>query len=120
MKKVLIGVTVFTIGAFAQISGWSDINRIKSGKEIFAKNCAVCHGKSAEGKGMFPALNGTGHVVHHSPSKLLAQITNGGGGMPPFKNILSKKDREDALIYLHSIWPSKVKKHYDKKFGIKD
>ena len=102
-----------------KIKGWSSNTKIAQGKKIFTKNCAVCHGKNAQGQGSFPALNGTGHVGHHAPSKLLAQITNGGGGMPPFKGKLSKEERESALIYLHSLWPKKVKQHYDKKFGIK-
>ena len=100
------------------IKGWSDKNKISQGKKLFAKNCVVCHGKNAQG-GVGPALNGFGHVAHHAPSKLLAQINNGGGGMPPFKNKLTKKQQENIFIYLHSIWPKKVKEHYDKKFNIK-
>ena len=103
-----------------KIKGWSSKSKIAQGKKIFTKNCAICHGKNAQGLGGFPALNGTGHVAHHAPSKLLAQITNGGGGMPPFKGKLSKAERESALIYLHSLWPKKVKEHYDKMFSIKD
>ncbi len=101
------------------IKGWNNRKKIAVGKNLFAKNCAVCHGKNAQGQGRFPALNGKGHVAHHSPTKLLAQIENGGDGMPPFKNKLSKAERESIFVYLHSIWPKRVKHHYDKKFNIK-
>ena len=120
MRKVIFGLVVLGSGAFAQIIGWSDVKKIDTGKNIFNKNCAACHGKKAEGRASFPALNGKGHVGHHSPKKLLTQITNGGGGMPAFKSKLSKQEREFVLIYLHSIWPNRVKHHYDKKFKIKD
>ena len=119
MRKVIFSVVLLGSSVFAQIGGWSDVKKIEAGKNIFSKNCAVCHGKKAEGKVGFPALNGKGHVGHHSPAKLLAQITNGGGGMPAFKSKLTKQERESVLIYLHSIWPKKVKHHYDKKFNIK-
>ena len=101
------------------IKGWNNKKKISIGKNLFAKNCVVCHGKNAQGQGRFPALNGSGHVAHHSPAKLLAQIENGGGGMPPFKNKLSKAERESIFVYLHSIWPKRVKHYYDKKFNIK-
>jgi len=50
--------------------------RINKGRELYLKNCTVCHGLNAEGAsdwrqrdkdGKFPAppLNGTGHAWHH-------------------------------------------------------
>lgn len=100
------------------IKGWNNKAKIAQGKRLYLKNCASCHGLNAQGA-FGPALNGYGHVSHHSPSKLLAQINNGGGGMPPFKGKLSQKEQESILIYLHSKWPKKVKEKYDKKFNIK-
>ncbi len=120
MKKVIFALVVLGSSAFAEIGGWSSVKKINIGKNIFSNNCAVCHGEKAEGRANFPALNGKGHVGHHSPKKLLAQITNGGGGMPAFKSKLSKQEREAVLVYLHSIWPKRVKHHYNKKFNIKD
>ena len=101
------------------IKGWNSKAKIAQGKRLYLQNCASCHGVNAQGA-FGPALNGFGHVAHHSPSKLLAQINNGGGGMPPFRGKLNQKEQESILIYLHSKWPKKVKDKYDKKFHIKD
>ncbi len=110
----------FSAEAYPLMQGWGHRTRIAEGRKLFARNCAVCHGKHAEGKGRYPSLNGTRHVGHHAPSALLRRIANGGGGMPPFKGKLSKTQRENILIYLHAKWPARVKKHYDSKFNIKD
>lgn len=103
---------------YTPIKGWNDKQKIAQGKKIFLQNCAICHGANAQG-GMGPSLNGLGHVIHHSPKKLLTQINNGGGGMPAFGNKLSKEEQESILIYLHSLWPKKIQESYDKKFNVK-
>ncbi len=112
-----------------QAGEWSDQSIIKKGQKIYANNCAVCHGVNLKGnpslrrKGSAPpALDGSGHVTHHSPATLMAHIRDGGKGgkewMPAFKGILNRSDRKAVLIYIHSRWPKKVRKHYDKKFNI--
>ncbi len=103
---------------YTPITNWKDKTKIAQGKKLFLQNCAMCHGINAEG-GMGPSLNGSGHVIHHSPKKLLTQINNGGGGMPAFGNKLNKQEQESIVIYLHSLWPKNVQKAYDKKFHIK-
>ena len=115
MKKLGILAIFVTIGLSAQ--GMMGVNPqvLKQGKDIFAKNCAICHGKNAQGKGRFPSLK-SGHVSHHSPQKLLAQIENSGGGMPPFKNRLSKQEIRVVFMYIHSLWSDKMREHYRKKF----
>jgi len=114
MKK-LVFVVVATVAISAQ--GVMGVNSymLKQGKNIFAKNCAVCHGKNAEGKGKFPSLK-AGHVSHHLPQKLFAQIEKGGGGMPPFKNRLSRQEIRAVFIYIHSLWSDKMREDYRKKF----
>jgi mono/diheme cytochrome c family protein len=48
--------------------------------KIFEQNCAACHGNNLQG-GMGPNLQHIGGSW--SKDKILNQIQNGGGGMPP-------------------------------------
>jgi len=122
-----------------EAGGWSDPSDIANGKNLFAKNCAVCHGpagigpqspalkvKRKDGKFQPPALNGTAHTWHHSPDLLRKIIAKGGtsygkgykGWMPVFEKTLTQKQRDDILKYLHSLWPDKIKRRYDENFGV--
>ena len=69
-----------------------------------------------------PPLNGTAHTWHHSPKQLLWTINNGGtligGKMPAFKDILKEEEKTAVLDYLFSLWPDKIKRVYNERFGI--
>ena len=96
-------------------------------------NCLACHGQNASGpKGDWrekladgsyppPPLNGTAHAWHHSPKQLLWTINNGGvpvgGKMPSFKEKLSEDEKQAVLEYIFSLWPDKIKKLYNERFG---
>ncbi len=113
--RVIVAAIFGATVAVEAMMGTPPVEFIKQGKEVYAKNCAVCHGVNAQGKGKFPSLR-SGHVSHHSPKKLLSQIENGGGGMPPFKDRLTKKEIRAVFAYIHSLWSDKMKEHYRKKF----
>jgi len=118
MKRIMIAIGINSMLLSAGTLNWGDPKAIEQGKGLFAKNCAVCHGKQAEGRGHFPSLK-AGHVTHHPPQKLMKQIAEGGGGMPPFKNKLTRQERQATLMYIHSLWSTKMKMHYKKKFKLK-
>ena len=135
-----------SIGALAalgmlqlQAGGWSDAKDIANGKNLFAKNCATCHGpagigsqspalkkKRTDGKYQPPALNGTAHTWHHAPDLLRNIIAKGGksygkgyeGWMPEYDKTLTQKQRDDILKYVHALWPEKIRKRYDERFDI--
>jgi len=138
MKKILL-ITACSIGLLSA-GGWDDAAAIANGKKLFAVNCASCHGpegigpqttelqlKRADGKFQPPALNGTAHTWHHNPELLRKIIAKGGksygkgyeGLMPGFETKLTQKERDDILKYIHNLWPEKIKKQYDKRFGIR-
>ncbi len=69
-----------------------------SGKAVFAANCAVCHGALGEGGNGGPDL--TAIPAAKVRSKVVAQVLNGGGGMPAFKGQLSTKEVNDVAAYV--------------------
>ena len=133
---ILLSVgAVYTLEA----GGWNDAQAIANGKVLFAANCASCHGpegigpqspalqgKRSDGKLQPPALNGTAHTWHHDPDLLRNIIAKRGnsygkgyvGWMPEFQASLTQKERDDILKYVHNLWPDKIKKRYDERFGI--
>jgi len=65
----------------------------------YAKHCSACHGD--EGKGGLVKVDNVklkvpnlteGHALEHPDEKLVKQITNGGDGMPKFKDKLSPEE----------------------------
>ena len=101
------------------------------GRELFATNCAVCHGVAAEGQpdwhikkadGTLPAppLNGDGHTWHHSDGLLYRIVSQGGktledpsypsfkSGMPAFGDRLSHQEIVDVFTYVKSLWEDKT------------
>jgi mono/diheme cytochrome c family protein len=72
-------------------------------RELFARNCAVCHGPSGEGKQVgtlqVPPLR-EGRAVQDPDARLLSQIHDGGNGMPPFKFTLTDEQIQDLLRFV--------------------
>lgn len=100
-----------------------NVKAFSRGQKLFQKNCAVCHGKHAEGTknwrssdedGTFPPppLNGTAHTWHHSTSVLVDTIKNGtakiGGSMPAWKDKLTDNEILDILVWVKAQWPDEI------------
>ena len=69
------------------------------GKELYAAQCASCHGAKAEG-GFGPALAGDPMVGEADDFNKV--VVQGRGSMPPFSN-LSEQDLADLRAYLSSL-----------------
>ncbi len=69
-----------------------------AGKPIFASNCSTCHGATGHGGNGGPDL--TSIPSAKQLSVVVAQVTNGGGGMPPFKGTLTSKQIRDVATYV--------------------
>jgi len=99
--------------------------QIELGQQVYAANCAACHGAEGEGEpdwktpkedGTYPAPphDISGHTWHHGDGTLL-QIIRGGGdsldipnfesAMPAFEDTLSDEEIVAVLAYLKSRWP---------------
>jgi mono/diheme cytochrome c family protein len=72
-------------------------------RELFERNCAICHGKEGEGRQVgtltVPSLR-AGRAVADPDERLLAQIQNGGNGMPAFKWSLTDEQMQDLLRFV--------------------
>lgn len=69
-----------------------------AGKEIFASNCATCHGAAGKGGNGGPDLTSIARAKNLTA--VIAQVTNGGGGMPAFKGNLNEKQIRDVSTYV--------------------
>ena len=74
----------------------------------FAKECQVCHGPEGKG-GPVKLEDGTrlrvpslreGHALHHPDSDFRKQITQGGDGMPAFKDKFSEQQIEELIRFI--------------------
>lgn len=112
-----------------------DAATVSRGRQVYAANCASCHGATLAGQanwrqrdasGLLPAPphNEAGHTWHH-PDKLLFDITRNGvaaavkmpgyqSTMPAFKDSLSDADIIAALSWIKSRWPAEIRRQQDE------
>ena len=104
---------------------------LEKGEVVYQKFCAECHGEQAEGapgwrwpnaEGFYPppALDGSGHMWHHSLPELRDTMNNGRmvslvEGQPPvlrmpgWKDRLSAQEVDAVLAWLIARWPSEIR-----------
>jgi len=77
-----------------------------AGKEVFlgASGCSGCHtlGDAGSTGTIGPNLD----AVKPSYDKVVSQVTNGGGGMPPFGEQLTEQQIQDVAAYVSSVTQS--------------
>ena len=69
-----------------------------AGTAVWNDNCAGCHGTNGTGANGGPNL--VGNEIALDPAKVRAQVTNGGGGMPAFKDTLTTEQINDVTAYV--------------------
>ncbi|HEY3434881.1 MAG TPA: c-type cytochrome, partial [Solirubrobacterales bacterium] len=69
-----------------------------AGKMVFSENCSICHGATGGGGNGGPSLKTAPKAK--SLNGTIEQVTEGGGGMPAFAEILSTKEIEDVAAYV--------------------
>jgi mono/diheme cytochrome c family protein len=74
------------------------VTEVLRGEEVFAENCARCHGETGEGGGIGPRLAGNDISI----AEARATIENGSGVMPAA--LVAGQDLEDVLAYLETIF----------------
>lgn len=108
-KFALVSSTLLCASlAVGLASAKADKGNATKGKELF-EQCSVCHNVDTDEKKMGPSLKGlfkrktlqNGKPVNDA--NVLAQINNGGNGMPAYADMLSAQDKADILAYLHTL-----------------
>lgn len=69
----------------------------QAGEQIFADNCSTCHGPDGGG-GSAPSLQDP--ELADDPDRVVDQIVDGGGGMPPFGDQLSEQEISDVAAFI--------------------
>lgn len=111
-----------------------DKDVVVRGAEVYAQQCASCHGKNLEGQpnwrsrlptGRMPAPphDESGHTWHHN-DRLLFRLTKEGpaavignnyqSDMQGYAETLSDRDIIAVLSYIKSRWPSHVRARHDR------
>ncbi len=76
------------------------------GAELFAANCAACHGEAGEGNRSVgaPALKSRVHLYGDTRAAIVAQVTNPRQGVMPFWNTrLDPATIKSVAIYVHGL-----------------
>ena len=108
-----------------------DHRDLDAGRNLYANNCASCHGANLEGQpnwrspdadGVLPAPphDASGHTWHHDDELLFAYTKLGGAaalevrgvagfksGMPGFGETATDDEIWNILAYIRSTWPER-------------
>ncbi|HWQ96394.1 MAG TPA: c-type cytochrome [Candidatus Methylomirabilis sp.] len=110
--KILVVPCLLTLSLFFSIgmaSGDYPVEKLSlgSGREIFASNCAGCHGEKGDGSVLKGAFNFTDNelMITKNSSVFFNVVTYGvqDTGMPSFDK-LSASQRWDVVAYIWTFW----------------
>lgn len=80
------------------------------GKTVFeSNNCSSCHNADSTEQKMGPGLKGLfkkdklANGKKPTEANIKAQVEEGGGGMPAYKDLLSDQEKTDLLAYLKTL-----------------
>ncbi|MES1196329.1 MAG: cytochrome-c oxidase, cbb3-type subunit III, partial [Steroidobacter sp.] len=81
-----------------------DTEAMAAAKNLFANNCAVCHGSDARGAKGFPNLTDEDWLWGGAPETIYETIANGRkGAMPAWGAMLGQQGVEEAAAYVLSL-----------------
>src|SRR5260370_30897610 len=102
LLMLFVGLTLF-VGSIARANPGPDS---AAGSATFRTKCAMCHGQDGGGSEVGQSMNVPdlrSPAVHKLADSQFAQIiSDGKGGMPPFKNSLSEDQVHDLVKYIRS------------------
>jgi mono/diheme cytochrome c family protein len=104
---LFVGLTLF-VASIARANPSPDS---AASSATFRTKCAMCHGPDGGGSEVGKSMNVPdlrSEAVQKRPDAELAQIiSDGKGGMPPFKSSLSEAQIHDLVSYVRSLRPKK-------------
>ena len=110
-RAVLGSLLIWGSAARAEMPGKAPPDR-ERGQEVYARDCAACHGTKALGDGPAaavlgvpaPALAGRAPVTEEAAQ--IRSILDGRGSMPGFSAIFDEADARKVLAWLRSLDPA--------------
>lgn len=90
------GVLLLACGA----SQGADTNK---GRQLYAANCAICHGQTGRSTMLGAPSFDRGNGLLRPDLTLLAAIRSGKNAMPAFQGILADRDIMDVIAYLRTL-----------------
>jgi cytochrome c6 len=104
---LFVGLTLF-VASIARANPSPDS---AASSATFRTKCAVCHGPDGGGSEVGKSMNvpdlRSEAVQKRLDAELAQIISDGKGGMPPFKSSLSVAQIHDLVSYVHSLRPKK-------------
>ena len=80
------------------------------GKQLFEKKCGLCHASTTEERRIGPSLKGLkAGILPDAIGKaatrenILKQINDGGNGMPVFRELLTKDEKDAIVAYVMTL-----------------
>ncbi len=90
-----------------------DAVSLERGKQLFARNCALCHGEGGQGNGPItqqwqadakkPANLADPRMAQQSDGAIYLTISEGYGAMPALNENLNVRERWDVVNYVKSL-----------------
>ncbi len=127
---VLVGLVLLNLWWSGQTpaQGAASSAQIALGRQVYAENCASCHGANLEGQPNWqqdlpaggrpaPPHDETGHTWHHNDQSLFTTVKYGGqatapegykSNMPAFGDRLSDEQIWAALAFIKSTWSPEI------------
>ena len=127
---LMIGLVVINVRGRPRTnpSDPSYAQQVALGQQLYAANCASCHGVNLEGQPNWqqelptggrpaPPHDETGHTWHHDDQSLFTTVKRGGqatspqgyqSNMPAFGHILSDTEIWAVLAFIKSTWPPEI------------
>jgi cytochrome c6 len=103
LLMLFVGLALFVVSIVRADSGPDSA----TSSATFRTKCAMCHGQDGAGSEVGKSMNVPdlrSSVVQKLPDAQLAQIiSDGKGGMPPFKSSLSEAQIHDLVSHVRSL-----------------
>jgi quinohemoprotein ethanol dehydrogenase len=93
LVRMLLLVTLIPPAAYAQQGS------VETGEEVYAENCATCHGERLRPTGAAPDLK---QLSADQKARFDTMVRQGKGQMPSWEGVISDEDLESIWAYIRA------------------